>query len=168
MRILSAIAGLALLVQGAPKEASWKDAQGVKVPVPPPDHPRLYLRAKHLPDLAARLNHPVLKPVADGLRQMAAKDPQVKVEWDALQYLVTRDKELGLAAAAAALDLLRKAQLPDVHDACRVTGRWMVTGAIAYDWLYPLLTKDQKDAFVKELVRLAKTLECGYPPAGQG
>ncbi len=169
MRIaVLALALGALAAQGAPKDARWKDVQGVRIPVPPPEHPRLCLRAKNVPDLAARLNHPVLKPVADALQQLAKKDPQVKVEWDALQYLVTRDKDLGLATAAAALDLLQKARLPDIHDACRVTGRWMVTGAIAYDWLHPLLTKDQKDAFVKELVRLAKTLECGYPPAAQG
>lgn len=168
MRALALAAAVAFLPQGASKDAAWKEVQGVRVPVPPAEHPRLYLRARHLADLAARLNHPVLKPVADGLKQLAAKDPQVRVEWEALQYLVTRNREAGLAAAADALDLLQKAKLPDIHDACRVTGRWMVTGAIAYDWLHPLLTKDQKDAFVKELVRLAKTLECGYPPTGQG
>jgi len=37
-----------------------------------------------------------------------------------------------------------------------------------YDWLYPLLTRDEKQAFVAELVRLAKTQECGYPPTRQG
>lgn len=44
----------------------------------------------------------------------------------------------------------------------------MVTGAIVYDWLYPLLTAEQKREFVIELVRLAKTQECGYPPVGGG
>jgi len=157
-----------LPAQGAPKDVRWKEVPGTRVPVPPPEHPRLYLRARHLPDLAARLGHPVLKPLADGHRQLAAKDPQVRVEWNALQYLLTRDKETGAAAAAEALDLVTRARLPDIHDACRVTGRWMVTGAIAYDWLYPLLTADQKDRFVREFVRLAKTLECGYPPTRQG
>jgi heparin/heparan-sulfate lyase len=44
----------------------------------------------------------------------------------------------------------------------------MVTGAITYDWLYPLLTPEERQAFIRELVRLAKTLECGYPPTRQG
>ena len=44
----------------------------------------------------------------------------------------------------------------------------MVTGAIVYDWLYPLLTPAEKSAFIAELIRLAKTLECGYPPTQQG
>ena len=44
----------------------------------------------------------------------------------------------------------------------------MVTGAIVYDWCYRLLTAEEKQVFIKELVRLAKTQECGYPPTGQG
>ena len=53
-------------------------------------------------------------------------------------------------------------------DACRATGRMMVTGAIVYDWCYGLLSAEEKQAFVAELVRLAKTQECGYPPVRQG
>jgi len=152
----------------APAPLAWKEVQGVRIPVPPPEHPRLYLRAPHVSDLAARLKHPVLQPVAERLERQAKQDPQYRVEWDAVQYLVGRDEALGRATIAAALDLLRKARLPDHHDACRVTGRMMVTGAIVYDWLHPLLTPAQKDGFVTELVRLAKTQECGYPPTGQG
>ncbi len=168
MRAALLLACLAAGAQGGPKDVQWKEVHGARIPVPPQEHPRLYLRARHIPDLGSRLSHPVLKPVADGLRRLAARDPQAKIEWDCIQYLVTRDKELGLATASAALDQLRKARLPNVHDACRVTGRWMVTGAIAYDWLHPLLTKELKDDFIRELVRLAKTQECGYPPVRQG
>ena len=66
------------------------------------------------------------------------------------------------------MPLLQKCELADRMDACRETGRMMVTGAIVYDWCYSLLTADEKQAFIKELVRLAKTQECGYPPTGQG
>ncbi len=44
----------------------------------------------------------------------------------------------------------------------------MVTGAIVYDWLYALLTPEEKQAFIQELIRLAKTQECAYPPPRQG
>ncbi len=163
---------LALLASTSPaasaQSLAWKETQGTKIPVPPREHPRLYLRAAHLPDLAARLNHPALKPVAEAMARAGQKNPQYKVEWNAVQYLVGRDKVLGLATVAETLDLLRKSKLPPVQDGCRVTGRMMVTGAIVYDWLYPLLTPEQKDAFVKELVRLAGTQECGYPPTQQG
>jgi hypothetical protein len=48
----------------------------------------------------------------------------------------------------------------------RLTGRMMVTGAIVYDWLYDLLTREEKEAFIAELIRLAKTQECGYVRRG--
>ncbi len=44
----------------------------------------------------------------------------------------------------------------------------MVTGAIVYDGCYPLLSAEQKAAFIAEFVRLAKTLECAYPPRKSG
>jgi len=150
------------------QQAEWKEAGGTKIPVPPHVHPRLYLRPEHVAQLKSRLENPVLRPVADRLAAMAKKSPQAKVEWDALQFLVTGDRDRGRATVEATLAILKACELPDRQDACRVTGRMMVTGAIAYDWLYPLLTADEKKAFIAELVRLAKTQECGYPPRGQG
>ena len=47
---------------------------------------------------------------------------------------------LGRATIEAALPLLQKCELADRQDACRETGRMMVTGAIVYDWCYELLT----------------------------
>jgi len=109
-----------------------------------------------------------LQRAVEGLQGQAKRSPQAKVEWDAIQYLVTHDEKLGRATIEAVLPLLQKCVLADRQDACRETGRMMVTGAIVYDWCYSLLTADQKQAFIKELVRLAKTQECGYPPTGQG
>lgn len=137
-------------------------------PAVPPEHPRLYLRAADVAQLPARLNHPVLAPVAARLERMARKSPQFSAEWRALQYLVKPDAPAGRALIADTLRLLQTCELPDKHDACRVTGRMMVTGAIVYDWLYPLLTPADRRAFIQELVRLAKTQECGYPPTRQG
>ena len=146
----------------------WKQAEGAKVPVPPHLHPRLYLGPQQAAQLKARLENPVLRPVAARLESMAKKNAQYKVEWDALQFLVTGDRDRGLATVSAALALLKACELPDRQDACRVTGRMMVTGAVVYDWLYPLLAPEEKKAFIAELVRLAKTQECGYPPTRQG
>jgi len=139
-----------------------------RLPVPPPEHPRLYLRASHVVQLPARMAHPVLAPVAARLERMAGKSPQFNAEWRALQYLLKPDATAGRALIADTLSLLRKSELPDRQDACRVTGRMMVTGAIVYDWLHPLLTPEDRQGFIRELVRLAKTQECGYPPTRQG
>ncbi len=143
-------------------------ADAVAVPPVPPEHPRLYLRAPQVADLPRRLAHPVLAPVVARLEKLAAKSPQYRAEWQALQQLVRPDPAAGRRTVAETLALLQRCELPDRQDACRVTGRMMVTGAIVYDWLYPLLTDAQRRAFITEFVRLAKTLECGYPPVRQG
>jgi len=160
-----AVAGSALAAQ---TKIQWQETDGVRVPVPPAEHPRLYLRAEHVAQLPQRLKDPALQRAVEGLQAQAKRSPQSKVEWEAIQYLVTHDEKLGRATIEAVLPLLQKCVLADRMDACRETGRMMVTGAIVYDWCYSLLTPDEKQAFIKELVRLAQTQECGYPPAGQG
>ncbi|MDO8543882.1 MAG: heparinase II/III family protein [Opitutaceae bacterium] len=138
------------------------------LPIPPPQRPRLYLRSEHVAKLPERFKDPVLQPVVQRLEQNAKRSAQLRVEWQALQYLAWPDSKRGRAIIEETLGLLQKSELPDRNDACRVTGRMMVTGAIVFDWLYPLLTAAEKKAFTAEFVRLAKTQECGYPPTKQG
>jgi len=153
----------------ATKATSQRQAgDGVKIPIPPRARPRLYLDAGQVAQLPARLKDPVLQAVVERLRRQGERSEQFKAEWQALQYLVTADRALGRATVELALDLLKKCELPNRQDACRVTGRMMVTGAIVYDWLYGLLTTEERQAFIAEMVRLAKTQECGYPPTRQG
>ncbi len=141
----------------------------VAVPVPPAQHPRLYLRPAEAAGMGARLRDPVLRPSVERLRRLAEKSPQFRVEWEAVNYLANPDERRGREIIGETLELLRAARLPDgVLGAARVTGRTMVTGAIVYDWLYPLLTPQDKQAFVAELIRLAKTQECRYPPVRGG
>ena len=170
IRMACVVAGLALAgsAPAAGTKTQWQETDGVRTPVPPAEHPRLYLRGEHVAQLPQRLKDPVLQRAVQQLESQAKRAPQSKVEWDAIQYLVTHDEKLGRAIVEAALPLLQKCELADRQDACRETGRMMVTGAIVYDWCYGLLTPEEKQAFIKELVRLAKTQECGYPPTGQG
>ena len=152
----------------AESNLSWQECEGTRLPIPPAEHPRLYLRAAEVARLPQRLKEPVLRPAVQRLQTQAKRSPQFKAEWDAVQYLVTKDAKLGRATIESALALLRQCELPKQSDACRVTGRMMVTGAMVYDWCYGLLTAEEKQGFRAELVRLAKTQECGYPPTGQG
>jgi hypothetical protein len=170
MKIAVIMTSLASVLCTSPAEAEiqWLETDGVRIPVPPVEHPRLYLRDEHIARLAQRLKDPVLQPAIERLQAYAKRSPQSKVEWDALQYLLTHDKKLARTAIEAALPLLQKCELQNRQDACRQTGRMMVTGAMVYDWCYGLLTPEEKQAFIKELVRLAMTQECGYPPTGQG
>ena len=170
MRTAFVVALLVALTSALPAaaEMQWQEVDGTKIPTPPAEHPRLYLRAEHVAQLSQRLKAPVLQRAVQQLETQAKRSSQSKVEWDALQYLVTHDEKLGRATIEATLPLLQKCELAKKQDACRETGRMMVTGAMVYDWCYSLLTADEKQALVKELVRLAKTQECGYPPTGQG
>ena len=149
-------------------EIPWKNVGGVNIPVPPSDRPRLYLRPGHVAELRARRDHPVLAPVVARLESLARRREHFGLEWDAVEYLIGGDRKLGRETVEATLTLLKKSELPDRNDACRVTGRMMVTGAVVYDWLYPLLSEEEKQGFTRELIRLAKTQECGYPPTRQG
>ena len=145
------------------------DSEGVRVPVPPSEHPRLYLRGRDLPDLKRRTSHPVLQPVWEELQTLAVKNEQIRVEVDALRSLLTRDDALARRTALAAVELMERSKFDrSAQDVTRPIGRLMVTGAIAYDWCYPALTTDLKKRYLDQLLRLAKELECGYPPWKRG
>ena len=91
-RIAVVIAHTAL---AADSQVQWTSVEDTRLPVPPAEHPRLYLRAEHVAKLPARLKDPVLQPAVERLRELTRKSPQLRVEWDALQYLVTRRRETG-------------------------------------------------------------------------
>ena len=165
----------------------WREYEGVSIPIPPAEHPRLYVRNQHIPELKQRFSDPVLKKVWQDLEEMSRdvcsedgdtpktwrdyvrqRGASVQAEMDALRYLINKDESVGRRAITTALKLMQEGSWPDVQDIARASGRLMVTGAIAYDWCYKLLNQAEKQAFVAQFIRLAKTLECGYPPVKQG
>ncbi|MFB3828363.1 MAG: heparin/heparin-sulfate lyase HepB [Bryobacteraceae bacterium] len=155
-----------LLAAGVP-DAAWMDVGGVRVPEPPKEHPRLYLRARDLPDLERRTT--ALKPAWDDLQRLARSNAQISVEVDALRYLLGRDADLARRTLASALELITRAEFDlKKQDITRPIGRMLVTGAIAYDWCYAALTPEHKRAFQEQMLRLARQLECGYPPRAIG
>src|ERR1035438_1286689 len=78
------------------------------MPVPPHEHPRLYLRARDIPDLRRRTEHPVLKTIWDNLQERAKTDRSTAMEVDSVRYLLTGDDLLARRTAAAALRLLQE------------------------------------------------------------
>ena len=142
----------AVLASGAgprPADLKWSEVRGVRIPIPPAEHPRLYLRARDLDDLKRRTTHPVLQPVWERLQHEAKGKAQTRVEVDAVRYLLTRDPELGKATIQLALETLEHSSFDlSKQDITRPIGRMMVTGAIVYDWCYPLLTSEQKKRFL--------------------
>ena len=149
-------------------DVRWIKVDGVLIPEPPDEHPRLFLRTRDLDDLKLRISHPVLKPVWEDLQKLAGENVENRVQVDAIRYLLDPNPEFGRQIIEAALDTLKRADFPESKGITRPVGRMMVAGAIVYDWCYSLLSQDQKQAFIKQFIRLAEQLECGYPPKSQG
>ena len=42
------VLGAALLFQSAAAELQWREVEGTRIPIPPAEHPRLYLRGEHV------------------------------------------------------------------------------------------------------------------------
>lgn len=160
---------LLLTAMASSADLKWIDADGVRIVEPPPEHPRLYLRARDIADIRRRMTHPVTRRSWEDLQTLAKQNEQIRLEVNALRYLLDHNAALGHQTVADALSLLVKSKpAAGAPNFSRQIGRMMVTGAIVYDWCYPLLTAQQKQAFTGEFVRLAKSLECGYPPAKAG
>ncbi|MDD4198748.1 MAG: heparinase II/III family protein [Paludibacter sp.] len=164
-------------------DVKWQTIDGVYMPVPPKIHPRLYLRAEHVAGLSERIKDPVLKKVWSDLQKLRqdrtpeeipetkdwrfyfdTKGLLTRVELSALDYLMTNDSTYARAAIDMIADTLETAIYPHISDISRAIGRLMVSGSIVYDWCYDQLTPAEKTRFVNAFVRLAKMLECGYPP----
>jgi len=82
IRLAPAVAALVLATLAWPTQTKtkWQETDGVRIPVPPPEHPRLYLRAEHVRLLPQRLKDPVLVPAAARPQAQAARSPQFKAE----------------------------------------------------------------------------------------
>lgn len=113
-------------------DAEWMEADGVSIPEPPPEHPRLFLRRRDLDDLRRRVEHPVLKPVWEDLQAQAKENMENRMQIDALRYLLNPDPEFGRSTVAAALDTLQEAVFPRRKGITRPIGRMMVAGAVVY------------------------------------
>jgi heparin/heparan-sulfate lyase len=103
------------------------------------------------------------------MQQAGQRSPQLQVEVDALRYLLSHDAELARRTVAATRKLLAEAKFDySIQDVTRPIGRLLVTGSMVYDWCYPVLTAEDKQAFLEELMKLTRQLECGYPPPKGG
>ncbi len=163
-----------------------REGKGLQIPIPPSEHPRLYLTKSIIPALKEKVNSPLLKDcwsrilasstlVTDGiLKQDSSKsnlDIGVRnaIEAKALMYLFSNDHLTGRQAVDAMLHfyatLKTDLSRPDV---CREVGRAIVTGSIVYDWCYPLLTGEEKNILIGRMETLATQLEVEWPKLSQG
>jgi heparin/heparan-sulfate lyase len=148
--------------------------QPAAIPVPPAEHPRLYLRSADLPVIRQRLSHPRLAPVWTKLLQSAHTPPAGLAREDttrliaakALVSLLNKDDATGREALDLLRDFLPRAEFDlKAQDVSRPIGALMLSAAMVYDWCFPQLSAADKTLIVTHLERLARMLETGYPPA---
>jgi hypothetical protein len=146
------------------------------IPVPPAEHPRLFLRKQHLSTIRKNALHPRLKPIWERYVQAAEmaeipstlEEAKVMFLGNALLYLFEGKEVNGRKAIYSALDVLKRTEFPlKKQDISRDIGNLMLMGAIVYDWCYPLLNPSEKAQFIAHFERMAALLETGYPPVPQ-
>ena len=163
-----------------------KEGRGIRLPVPPFTHPRLYLTQKDIPTLNQKWNSAVIAFCVEKIKNAAAfsTDGFLKIAGDksnldlnvrnaieawALFYVLQKDETSGRKSITALLNFYATLKFDhSKQDICRDIGRAIVTGAIVYDWCYPLLTAEQKELLIGRMETLAKQLEVEWPKLVQG
>lgn len=166
-------------------EVVWKEMNGVTVPLPPLEHPRLFVRSWEIPALKEKMEHAEGKNIIRKLTKASvprtaeeeAKEKDrgfryyakmrgvtSKVQLQALEYLVNGDEAQARAAITAMLDTLKKTNFGRKNDLSRASGAMMMVGGMVYDWCYDKMTPQERQEYIKEFVRIAGTMECHYPP----
>ena len=166
-------------------EVVWTEMDGVSVPLPPTEHPRLYIRPDGIDELKARVGTPEGRKIISRLSSLAVpRTPEEdaaekdrgfryyfkmrgltsRVQLDALNYLTKGDKAAARSAITDMLDSLRNCSFGTAKDLSRASGVMLTMGAVIYDWCYPEFTPAERKAYIKEFVRIAGRMECGYPP----
>ena len=163
----------------APKEV----ADYTPAVLPPAGHPRLWVNPEALAQIRARLTHPEHRPHWDRLRKLAARPfafappPDREVAYNtpleqaalakAFVFLAQGDGRTGREAADLMLRYLPLVEFGNVLDVTREVGAAIYAGSCVYDWCYGLLSPAERETLRRHLMRLADTMECGWPPFRQ-
>ena len=163
----------------------WVDMEGVNVPLPPLEHPRLFVRDSDISELKEKISHPEGKKIIRRLAKAAVpRTPEEEaketdrgfryyakmrgvtsqVQLQALEYLVNGDATQARSAIVSMLDTLKTTNFGTKNDLSRASGTMMMIGGMVYDWCYDQMTCQERQEYIREFVRIAGTMECHYPP----
>lgn len=151
--------------------------------VPPPEHPRVFLSRRTLPEIRRNLTHPENRAVWEKLQQTAASPARPRIDnpeistWDrqfeqqiqamAFVALMKKDRKLAREAAAAYRDYLHALWFDNMTDVTRSIGHTILTAALVYDWCFDSLKPAERAAMAARMIELAEQTEIGYPPFRQ-
>ncbi|HEY9261566.1 DUF4962 domain-containing protein, partial [Chitinophaga sp.] len=170
----------------------WKDYLPPAIPkeainyqptvVPPKSRPRLWVNDQSLPMIKARLNTGENQAAWETVKKQALApfhfpfNPDKEISYNdeiekaaetkAFYYLMTKDKKVGREAVQLMNNYLSVLEFGNVKygDITREIGRAIYKGSLVYDWCYDLLSQPEKRALYKNLMRLARDMEIGWPP----
>lgn len=147
---------------------------------PPSTHPRLWVNQETLPFVKENLmkeeNYSTWKKLKgeaiipfifefDPKEEVSYNvDLEKAVEKKAFYYLMSGDREIGREAIQLTIDYLSNVEFGNILDITRELGRAIYTGSLVYDWTYDLLSENEKNILVRQLMRLAMDMEIGWPP----
>lgn len=189
-RFLMSVAAVAICMAASAQERDekkvvWADMDGVTVPLPPKEHPRVFIRTEEIPALKVKMARPEGQAILKKLRKAAVPrtpEEEAKVtDWgfryyaqmrgitsevqlQALDYLTNGDKKQARRAITSMLDTLRRTNFGTKNDLSRASGSMLMVGGMVYDWCYDQMKPKEREEYVKEFVRIAHTMECHYPP----
>lgn len=163
------------------------DGLGLNFPLPPAEHPRLFFRERDTKGLIGKTENPLMKTVwnkiisgskmetnglldapVDGHANFSMSIVNA-IEAKALMYALYNDKTLGRNSIEAMLNFFNTVKFnPSNGDIYRIYGRFMLAGAVVYDWCYDLLSDDEKTAFIGWIETMAEGMEMGWPVIKQG
>ena len=182
---LAAVPTHAQQIERQEKEVVWTQMGQVSVPLPPKEHPRLYVRSEEIPALKAKMATDQGRKILGQIRKAAvprtpAEEAKVtdhgfryyaqmrgvtsQVQLDALDYLTNGDEKMARRAITSMLDTLQRTNFGTKNDLSRASGSMLMVGAMVYDWCYDKMTTAEREAYIREFVRIAGTMECHYPP----
>jgi heparin/heparan-sulfate lyase len=147
--------------------------------VPPPGHPRVFLRAGDLPALRQRFADPRFAAFAAATQKASADawdgtleggvanfTPRIHavIEACALRALLEEDPVLGRRAVDLLCRVLPAVTFPERMDITREMGATITTAALVYDWCYAQVSEPQRVLIRQQMKRIAAMMEVGYPP----
>ncbi|GGF61674.1 hypothetical protein GCM10010912_03580 [Paenibacillus albidus] len=141
---------------------------------PPPEHPRLLIRAQDIPALKVKLAKPEMasywekvdnasKEVHSGVLPPTAGtgfgnyDEKIllSIKAKALLSVLNQDDANGKEAIKMMINFFASFESKDISKTSGHAGETITAGAMVYDWCYNLLTADDKDTFISEFERMA-------------
>lgn len=161
-----------------------REGKDLPIPIPPPEHPRLFFRKADFPAIKLKTVHPLLENAYVRIKQSAcyATDGRLEqgvkhnvnqqiisaIEARAFLYAFTGDQNMGNEAVDYIFNLNNTLIIDhEKGDVCRDIGRIVLATAVVYDWCYDLISPEERKVLITIMESLAADMEVQWPRLSQ-